>query len=499
MARSLRPTRLFAKFLRRPEVREALEAIPGKFEIWLATPSGPTSEHAIVVDGETVGWTSGDAAVTAAALLPLLIKAELQKWSFGAETLHRYKELAALHSLSEQFARCQDETTVAELAVSTCVQTLSASSGRVLLVRRGCLMHAAGTGVAIDDHTTDRVLTSGQAENFEGIGFMSAPFLVFDPVLGEQALQGVIELTRPEPWETGDLRLLTSMARQLGAAIETARLLEERKTAEDRLRAMNADLVAARDEALAASQAKSIFLANMSHELRTPLNAILGYTELVQEEAIAENRTQTAADLDMVIQQSRHLLRIVGDLLDLSRIEAGSMQLRRAPCDVGALAGGVIGVCESLAARRRNALRLHVIDLPVLPLDETRLRQILLNLVSNACKFTQGGTVTLSVDCLDDVLMFEVRDTGIGISAEQQASLFHVFWQADSSSTKSYAGAGLGLAISKQLAELMDGHIEVESQLGKGSIFRLRLPIIEDSPTPTGGPRRTDPQAIQRS
>jgi signal transduction histidine kinase/HAMP domain-containing protein len=237
-------------------------------------------------------------------------------------------------------------------------------------------------------------------------------------------------------------------------------------------------LEAARQEAVTASRVKSEFLANMSHELRTPLNAVIGYSQLLQEEAADAGATGPVADLRKIEQAGQHLLGLINDILDLSKIEAGRMEMFIESVDLPSLIEEVRLMVVPLAGRRGNAL---VIDCPegigAIRSDATRLRQSLLNLLSNACKFTDHGTVTLAVRREPaGRIGFSVTDTGIGMTEAEVAKLFQAFVQADSSTTRRFGGTGLGLALTRSFARLLGGEVEVVSRPGEGSIFRLVLP-----------------------
>ncbi|NJN18838.1 MAG: PAS domain S-box protein [Oscillochloris sp.] len=242
------------------------------------------------------------------------------------------------------------------------------------------------------------------------------------------------------------------------------------------------ELQRALEAAEAASKAKSIFLANMSHELRTPLNAIIGYSELLSESVDDLDPLAIRQDLDRINSAGRHLLSLIDDVLDISKIEAGKMELHLsetplAPLihDIGHAVGGLI---------RQNNNQLQVIyhnDPAEIWADALRVRQILLNLLGNAAKFTRNGTITLRVfptgSDPSGTVVFEVEDTGIGIAPEQVARLFEPFTQADQSTTRRYGGTGLGLALTRRLSEMMNGSISVQSTPGAGSCFRVHLPI----------------------
>jgi PAS domain S-box-containing protein len=242
------------------------------------------------------------------------------------------------------------------------------------------------------------------------------------------------------------------------------------------LEAANAALVRARNAAEAASRAKSTFLANMSHELRTPMNAIMGMTSLVLRHA---KDPEVVDHLGKIDQASQHLLAVINDVLDISKIEADRLVLERLNFKLGDVLDTLAGITGHKAAEKGLKLRLDLpLEISSLPLlgDPLRLRQILLNLTGNAIKFTDQGSIVVHArlvgeSATDVMLRFEVRDTGIGITAEEQARLFTAFEQADNSMTRKYGGTGLGLAISKRLVRMMGGEVGVESEQGRGSTF----------------------------
>lgn len=255
--------------------------------------------------------------------------------------------------------------------------------------------------------------------------------------------------------------------------------ITELKAREAQLGELVDRLADARDQATLATLAKSRFLANMSHELRTPLNAIIGLAEMLAEDAEAQALKEFREPLDRILRAGRHLLELINDVLDLSKIEAGRLDLHEEEIDLAALVADLAGASQPLADRNGNRL---VVERPAglgsMRADQTRLRQIILNLLSNACKFTEGGTVTLAVarDAEEGWVRFRVSDTGIGMTRDQLGRLFQEFTQADSSTTRKYGGTGLGLAISQRLAALMGGTIAVESEPGVGTSFTVRLP-----------------------
>ena len=275
----------------------------------------------------------------------------------------------------------------------------------------------------------------------------------------------------PMSFSTG---MLKNAAGDASGMIAVAQDITARKRQEKELKEAKA-------LAEAANATKSQFLATMSHELRTPLNAIIGYTEMMQEEAEDNGHDEYVPDLKKVHSSAKHLLALINDVLDLSKIEAGKMDLYLETVEVRPLIDDVVAVVAPLIDKKANTLALVLAqDLGSIHADITKVRQSLFNLLSNASKFTERGTITLEVNRLSqngaEVFRFTVSDTGIGMNKEQLGRMFQAFTQADASTTRKFGGTGLGLVISKNFCQMMGGDITVESEEGKGTKFTIILP-----------------------
>jgi signal transduction histidine kinase len=303
------------------------------------------------------------------------------------------------------------------------------------------------------------------------------------PLVREQRVLGSFVILRRElgAFSPEIVATLQTFAAQSVLAIQNARLFDE---IEDKSRQL-----------AEASQHKSQFLANMSHELRTPLNAIIGVSEMLREDA--EALKQDTEPLDRVLGAGRHLLALINDILDLSKIEAGRMELHLESFSLVPVIKDVAKTIEPLAAKNANQVAVQCdAEIGTLHADQMRLRQALLNLMSNANKFTENGTITIAAhqkqENGSDWVTLAVADTGIGMTPEQMGKLFQEFSQADASTTRKYGGTGLGLAISKRFCQMMGGDITVESEPGRGSTFTIRLPRIVEAPKEGAVPQPAD-------
>ncbi len=277
-----------------------------------------------------------------------------------------------------------------------------------------------------------------------------------------------------------EIRQMAEAYNQMMTSLElqNTELEKHRDTLESEVEMRTQELQVARDTALTASRHKSEFLANISHELRTPLQAIIGYSELVKEDLELECMDTQVEDLNKSIRSAHNLLELINNILDIAKIEAGRMDLYLKPVDMASLINETLEMIVPMAAANKNKIVVEREALALsLVVDRQKLMQIFLNLLSNACKFTKQGTITFSISNDAFFLCFSVIDTGVGIPQDQLDTVFEQFTQVDGSQTRKFEGTGLGMAITQNFCQLMGGQLQVESEVGVGSKFSVKLPL----------------------
>jgi signal transduction histidine kinase len=331
--------------------------------------------------------------------------------------------------------------------------TSSMGAGRALLT--GTVVHISD--VDMDEHYLALPLT-------RALGVRS---VLCVPMLREGGVVGTIVVGRsqPEPFSDKQIAVLKTFGDQAVIAIENVRLFTE---LDDKTRQLEI-----------ANRHKSEFLANMSHELRTPLNAVIGFSEVLLERMFGEVNPKQEEYLNDILSSGKHLLSLINDILDLSKIEAGRMELEAQPFDLPAALDNALTLIRERAARHSIGLEVHVGPaIGEVVADERKVKQVLLNLLSNAVKFTpEGGKITMSASLNGDAVAVSVADTGIGIAAEDQAAVFEEFRQVGTDYARKREGTGLGLALARRLVELHGGTLSLESELGKGSTFTFTIPV----------------------
>jgi signal transduction histidine kinase/class 3 adenylate cyclase/ActR/RegA family two-component response regulator len=455
----------------------------------------PTEKIPIKLEDDIIGWVYGNehARVFAKLLQQYAVKDNERK-TLGQEVLTVYREINVIYDFSEKLAKTIDPEEIAKLALEEANHLISATGGVIILVRPG------------KERITDLVSTSGKEfirqvdiqntncffGNIENIDnaeiindtksdnrFNTLPHvvtsLIYAPLKVKQRILGLIVLYNDmnAAYRAADLKLLTTLALQAASAIESAMLyreiIEEAKSREEALKRID--------------RLKDEFLANTSHELRTPLNGIIGLSESLFDNVPNDKQKE---DLSMIISSGKRLASLVNDILDFSKLKNFDIELQRKPVDLNSIADVVLYINKPLISGKQLVLINDVPDdLPAIDGDENRLQQILNNLISNALKFTESGSVKVSARQENSEVTVTVSDTGIGISEDKKDVIFNAFQQADGSISREYAGTGLGLSISKHLVELHGGRMWVDSELNNGSTFYFTLPISRETAVKT--------------
>lgn len=423
---------------------------------------GVTESAAAMVPAALAGWVGmASAFVIALAIIMTMVDSRLEL-ALRSEQLSRSRLLEAIESISDGFALYDTDDRL--VICNRCFRERMLPAKRDLGSLQGLsfeeiLRSAANSGLVpaaegqIDEWVADRLGQHRAPTGFQVQKWFDGRW---------------IQLTERRSENLGTVQVYTDISELKSKEMELEKALSEAEEA--------------RGAAEQANRCKSAFLANMSHELRTPLNAIIGYSEMLHEEAEDLGQEAFIPDLKKIRGAGKHLLSLINDVLDLSKIEAGKMDVYMESVDILPLLQDVVSTVTPLIEKNHNTLQLSTgQDLGTMRTDQTKLRQVLFNLLSNASKFTQHGVVTLRVTrrCVNgiDSMLFSIADTGIGMTSEQIAKLFQAFSQADITTSSKYGGTGLGLVISRRFCQLMGGDVTVESEPGSGSTFTVQLPV----------------------
>ena len=403
----------------------------------------------------------------------------------NARRLHADLVLLAMEDVTER-RRAQDLLDQIEAYAQDVVDTVREP---LLILDSSLRVHSANRAFYQTFHVSSQE-TENQLIYELGNGQWDIPALrtLLEDIVPTSSVFNDFELEHDFPTIGRRVMLLNARKLRQGSHAELVVLAMEDVT--ERRRA-EAEVAKAKEAAETANRTKSLFLANMSHELRTPLNAILGFSEMLQEEAVERNLQDFSADLQKISTAGQHLLVLINDILDLSKIEAGKMELHLETFDIASLIADVASTIEMQVVKNGNSLEVTCApEIGAMHGDLSKVRQGLFNLVSNAAKFTHDGRIAVRAERLDmddrEWIQFRVSDTGIGLSPEQIVRLFQPFTQADTSTTRKFGGTGLGLALTRRFCQMMGGDVTVHSMPGEGSVFTINLPATINDVTQTG-------------
>lgn len=422
-------------------------------------PAAPDAlKHALNPDALALWVSFASLSITSLAILMTVVDSRLQRAAHD-QAMSRSQMREAIESISDGFSLYDTQDRLVECnqlyrELMDSGQNLAPGMKFEAVIRAaaeaGLILGAVGH---IDDWVRERLATH------------RAPRGHFI----EQLRDGRwIRVSERRVWNIGTVAIYSDITELKNSEIELSKAMDEAQKA--------------RAAAEGTNRAKSAFLANMSHELRTPMNAIIGYTEMLLEDAQDLGHHDILPDLQKILAAGKHLLTLINEILDLSKIEAGKMEVYLEEIDLSAVVHDVVSTIRPLVGKNANTLDLDFPDaLPTMYTDVTKLRQGLFNLLSNAAKFTENGRISLAISpqtlAQTDGLAFRVSDTGIGMNAEQVVRIFEAFTQADGSTTRKYGGTGLGLTITKKYCQMMGGQISVDSTPGTGSSFEIWLPV----------------------